>query len=219
VQWWRAKRPIDAARSMNQPPVLSATTLRAAAGHGTRRRFAGACLAACAALPQAASAQVDSLLVPSSAYAQAGVSKRTHTLVFGANWDWSWQHEFAGGDLTGYWEASFGRWSCRLEPGRSIDWVTQLGVTPVLRWRPKGAGNGWFVEAGIGVNLLLPTYRSGDKQFSTTFNFGDHVAVGRRFGDAGRHEVALRLQHFSNAGIKQPNPGENFVQLRYSRRF
>ena len=34
-----------------------------------------------------------------------------------------------------------------------------------------------------------------------------------------RHELALRLQHFSNAGIKHPNPGENFVQLRYAQGF
>jgi hypothetical protein len=26
----------------------------------------------------------------------------------------------------------------------------------------------------------------------------------------------LRLQHFSNAGIKKPNPGEDFLQLRLS---
>lgn len=31
--------------------------------------------------------------------------------------------------------------------------------------------------------------------------------------------AALRLQHFSNASIRHPNPGENFVQLRYARRF
>jgi lipid A 3-O-deacylase len=43
---------------------------------------------------------------------------------------------------------------------------------------------------------------------------------GRRHAP-GRREAAdlsLRLQHVSNAGIKEPNPGENFVQLRYARR-
>ena len=39
------------------------------------------------------------------------------------------------------------------------------------------------------------------------------------FGARGEHEVSLRLQHFSNAGIKHPNPGETFVRLRYVRRF
>jgi hypothetical protein len=31
--------------------------------------------------------------------------------------------------------------------------------------------------------------------------------------------VGLRLSHVSNAGIKEPNPGENFLQLRYARSF
>ena len=34
-----------------------------------------------------------------------------------------------------------------------------------------------------------------------------------------RQEVSLRFQHFSNAGIKEPNPGENFFQVRYSSRY
>jgi lipid A 3-O-deacylase len=42
------------------------------------------------------------------------------------------------------------------------------------------------------------------------------VAIGRRFGASKEHEVMLRLQHFSNAGIKHPNPGEDFLQLRYA---
>ena len=35
----------------------------------------------------------------------------------------------------------------------------------------------------------------------------------------GAHELALRVQHYSNAGIRHPNPGENFVQLRGSFAF
>jgi len=31
--------------------------------------------------------------------------------------------------------------------------------------------------------------------------------------------VALRIQHFSNAGLSEPNPGANFVQLRYAYTF
>jgi lipid A 3-O-deacylase len=27
------------------------------------------------------------------------------------------------------------------------------------------------------------------------------------------------VQHFSNAGIKKPNPGETFLRLRYAYRF
>ena len=42
---------------------------------------------------------------------------------------------------------------------------------------------------------------------------------GRNFGARQEHELVLRVEHFSNAGIKHPNPGENFAQLRYTYRF
>jgi hypothetical protein len=29
----------------------------------------------------------------------------------------------------------------------------------------------------------------------------------------------LRIQHSSNASLKHPNPGQNFLQLRYARHF
>jgi lipid A 3-O-deacylase len=152
-------------------------------------------------------------------FLQAGWAEHGQTATLGWTWDTSWQREFAHGRLTAHWEASFGRWRSETASSRrEFAWVTQVGVTPVLRWQPQ-SWERWFMEAGIGANLLLPIYRSGDHTFSTAFNFGDHIAVGRRVGEAGKHEVLLRLQHYSNASIKQPNPGENFVQLRYVHRF
>ncbi|MCW5656574.1 MAG: acyloxyacyl hydrolase [Burkholderiaceae bacterium] len=138
--------------------------------------------------------------------------------VVGATWDIPALRGFVWDNTSGYVEASIGRWESDINDGsRSSAWVTQLGITPVLRWYPF-ASSQWFTEAGIGVNVLAPIYRSSDKRFSTVFNFGDHIGVGVQFGEARRHELALRFQHFSNAGIKEPNPGENFLQLRYSVR-
>ena len=74
-------------------------------------------------------------------------------------------------------------------------------------------------RVGIGANYISPIYRTESKRFSTAFNFGDHAAVGRILGDHRQASVALRLQHFSNGGIDEPNPGENFTQLRYSYQF
>jgi len=45
------------------------------------------------------------------------------------------------------------------------------------------------------------------------------VGVGFNFGEQRQQEVALRLQHFSNAGLHNPNPGENFLEVRYAWRF
>ncbi len=155
---------------------------------------------------------------PHTAFVQAGVAEGTQAYVIGMTRAWAYERPLGSGTLSGYWEVSFGRWSSERDDGGTRSaWVTQLGVTPVWRW--NAAGQDWFVEAGIGANVLLPIYRSRDKRFSTAFNFGDHVAVGRRFPQWQGLELALRLQHFSNAGIDSPNPGADFLQLRLSRPF
>lgn len=160
------------------------------------------------------------LLHPDSAFAQLGLAEHAHTLVVGATWDWDWRRRWRAGLVTGYWEVSIGRWESHRDGPTSSAFVTQAGITPVLRYEPADdAAASWFVEAGIGANLVVPLYESGAKRFSTRFNFGNHLAVGRRFGARRGHELALRLQHFSNAGIRRPNPGENFVQLRYALYF
>jgi hypothetical protein len=156
---------------------------------------------------------------PDRAFAQAGFAGNTQTYTVGISWTWDWQQPWAGGQLGGYWETSIGRWSTKLEEGRRASaWVTQLGITPVLRWTPNGSR--LFLELGIGANFLTPIYRSRDKRFSTTFNFGDHLAVGWRLAEGNAlQEIALRVQHYSNASIRRPNPGEDFLQIRYVRTF
>jgi lipid A 3-O-deacylase len=173
-----------------------------------------------ATIALAESAQAEDGFAPSRLFVQVGAAEQAQTLVFGAVWDWHWQKPLSSGLLTGYWELSFGRWSSRADPsGSSAAWITQFGVTPVLRWSPGADTSRWFGEVGIGANVLAPIYRSRDKRFSTEFNFGDHVAVGWYLGAERQHEISLRVQHFSNAGIKHPNPGENFLQLRYLARY
>jgi lipid A 3-O-deacylase len=155
---------------------------------------------------------------PNQVFVQAGIAEDAKALTAGLIWMTDWSRPFRAGQLSLYWEVSFGRWSAD-QPNSSSSWVTQLGVTPVLRWYPGGGSTRWFVEGGIGANALLPIYRSREKRFSTTLNFGSHLAIGFPFGDRERHELALRLEHFSNAGIRRPNPGEDFVQLRHTFQF
>jgi hypothetical protein len=112
-------------------------------------------------------------------------------------------------------EASAGVWNPHGSSGNALG---DLGLTPIFRLQGAGS-SGVFVEAGVGVHVLSRTHLSDEKVFSTAFQFGDRVAVGYRFGDALDSELALRLQHYSNAGIKEPNPGINFLLLQYSARF
>jgi lipid A 3-O-deacylase len=185
---------------------------------GLRPAAAATCFAAamCAGAP--AHADEPALLRrPDAMFGQVGIGEHVKSMTIGAVWDWEWKRSYRAGLLTGYTELAIGQW--RVREGGDEHYSTQFGITPVLRLYPDGIPRGWFVEAGIGANAVSPTYRNGDDRFSSTFNFGDHIGVGRRFGAQGRHEIGLRVQHFSNCGIDTPNPGENFVQLRYTQRF
>jgi len=124
-----------------------------------------------------------------------------------------WQYELSGGwgrlDAVGefavaYWSADSAR-----HPGH----LWQFSATPLLRWWP---GETFFVEAGIGANGFSRT-RFADKTISTAFQFGDHIGVGWQITERSR--VGLRYSHFSNAGIKKPNPGLDILQLHYLHRF
>lgn len=125
---------------------------------------------------------------------------------------WKWQRRwFVGGsgELGGYWDLSGGGWKRSGE-----DTVYDIGLTPVFRFEGTGDGSP-YVEAAIGFHLLSDLQINDDRIFSTNFQFGDHVAIGRRFGPQNRHDLSLRLQHLSNGGIRKPNPGINFLQVRF----
>jgi hypothetical protein len=157
--------------------------------------------------------------VPDAVFAQVGAAeKATSAYTVGATWNWNWNRRYRFGLVTGYTEATLGRWQTD-DPGEGSNWFTQVGITPVLRLFPPLGDERWFAEVGIGANYIAPNYRTEGKRFSTEFNFGDHAAFGRILGDHRQASVALRIQHFSNGGIDAPNPGENFAQLRYAYQF
>ena len=157
-------------------------------------------------------------LLPAGAFVQGGAAtQRSYSATAGVFWPWAWRRDTAHGEWTGITELFVSHWSADTGAGR--EGLTQVGLLPLLRYNfARGTGS-WFAEAGIGISAMDQTYRTEDKQFSSRFNFVDVLGVGRSFGAQGRSELGLRLSHVSNAGIKKPNPGENFVQLRYAVRF
>lgn len=87
-----------------------------------------------------------------------------------------------------------------------------IGITPMFRW--------WFqhrtaVEFGIGANLFSGTH-IGYKNISTAYQFGDSIGILHRFNRTP-WSIGLRFTHYSNAGIKNPNPGQGYFQIRFSR--
>ncbi len=159
-------------------------------------------------------------LLPDSVFMQAGqAEKGTDAYTIGAAWNWNWSRQYRFGLVTGYTEAAVGRWHTDDAVPGGERWFTQVGITPVLRLFPPSVSNRWFGEIGVGANYIAPVWHAEGKRFSTEFNFGDHLAFGRILGDRRQGSVALRIQHFSNGGIDEPNPGLNFAQLRYSYQF
>lgn len=164
-------------------------------------------------------AAAQDLFHPSSVFVQFGSTQATRSATAGLSWDLPYRWQLGRSALSSHLELSYAWWHIDSADRAGRSQLSQLALIPTLRLRPAGGASPWFFEAGLGLTATSAVYRTRQKSFSTRFNFGTHLAVGRSFGERRQHEVALRLEHFSNAGIKQPNPGENFVQLRYARRF
>ncbi|BDT67570.1 hypothetical protein os1_17470 [Comamonadaceae bacterium OS-1] len=128
------------------------------------------------------------------------------------------QPVFWGGRVTLAWDVFVSHWQVDAPPGARSHF-TQIGLVPMFRHRFDGGQSPWFVEAGVGIAYLNAPYQTTHKSFSTQWNFSDHLGVGRSFGAQRQQELGLVLQHVSNAGLRSPNPGETFLQLRYAYSF
>lgn len=146
-----------------------------------------------------------------------GVRAGTHGAYRNASIFWQsptwWTHSFDSGgrvDLIG--EAAATYWRARRGEPKSL-W--QVGVAPILRWWPSSS-TPYYLEAGAGVTYVSRTRLAGYR-LSTAMQFGTHIGAGYLFNE--RHQLGLRLSHYSNARIKRPNNGLNIVQLEYAVRF
>jgi hypothetical protein len=154
---------------------------------------------------------------PSAAFVQPAIGPNNiYSLSGGVVWPWSWKS--SSGAWTGYTELLVGVWSAEAVAG-GRDTFNHVAVSPIFRYNFDGGRSPWFFEGGIGMSYTSPLYVTKSKTFSTKLNFADTVGIGRSFGEGGRQSVTLRLQHLSNASIKKPNPGEEFLQLRYTWSF
>lgn len=118
-----------------------------------------------------------------------------------------------------YWDAYIGQWHG--PQGNGVDKsYTQLGALAVARFRFDEGASPWFADTGLGLAYLDDTYtKPGGRVFGSRLNFALRFGVGYSFGERDAHELSVNYAHFSNAGIKKPNPGEDFIQLRYAYRF
>jgi lipid A 3-O-deacylase len=138
----------------------------------------------------------------------------------GLQWDWSKRWALGSNwHIGGYWDLSLGHWS-NDSRNRSHGSIADLGFTPVFRLQQTNPGAvAPYLEAAVGFHLLSHTSVSPQRRFSTAFQFGDHLGLGLRFGPRHAFDLGYRYQHLSNAGLKKPNQGINFHQVRFQYHF
>ena len=141
------------------------------------------------------------------ATSQGGVTART---ALGFDWDRSWLQTETG-KVTGYWDLGYTYW----QAGEQAGGRHSLSFAPVFVYEFGSANIKPFIEAGIGVAVFSGT-TAGDQKFGSAFNFEDRIGAGLKFGDTQR--VGLRVTHYSNAGIKEPNDGIESYALFYSHK-
>jgi lipid A 3-O-deacylase len=154
-----------------------------------------------------------------SASIEVGTGNKSQLFRIAAQWDWDsawWQSN--GTHIGGYWDLSLAQFrqnQYQNIPGQKKN-LTDIGFTPVFRFQSDDK-KGLYAEAGIGVHLMSSLYDNNGRRFSTAFEFGDHIGAGYVFSNG--LDLGLRLQHFSNGGIKAPNSGANFAVVRATYRF
>ena len=162
---------------------------------------------ACFALPARA---IDGVSV------ESGHGTGTDIWRIGAQWKWDKKWSDDGHwHLGAYWDLQLGQWR-----GTGKNSISDIGLTPVFRYQKSDlSGVAPYLEGAIGFHFISNTRLDANRAFGSTFQFGDHIGAGVRFGEKGRYDLGVRLQHLSNGGIKQPNNGINFSLVRFSYNF
>jgi lipid A 3-O-deacylase len=121
------------------------------------------------------------------------------------------------------WSTRWGNWQAALRPELELshfrytgpaaagpDSMNQIGAIALLHLH-RGEGRiRPYAEAGLGVSLFSRD-RLGDKDFSTRFQFSEHVGLGVEFAE--RWFAGLQYSHYSNADIETPNDGLDLHQI------
>lgn len=169
-------------------------------------------ICAAAALWCSAAAAYAEGVTPDSVSFEYGTGNVTRLARVGMQWDWdrAW-FDSNGTRIGGYWDLTLADWQARAWDG--VDGhdrnLADIGFAPVFRFE-NDSRVGFYGEAAVGVNLLSRLYENNRRNFSTSFQFGDHLGFGY---ETKSWSVGVKLEHFSNGSIKHPNPGANFVML------
>ncbi|PVZ42386.1 acyloxyacyl hydrolase [Pseudomonas sp. CC120222-01a] len=146
----------------------------------------------------------------SGAVGATGQGDMTYRLGMSFDWDKQWLKSDIG-YVTGYWDAAYTYWE-----GGDASGAHSLSFSPVFTYEFSGFTYTPYVEAGIGLAAFSKT-EVGDHDLGSAVNFEDRIGFGLKL--PGAQKVGVRLIHYSNAGIKQPNDGIESYSLFYSKSF
>ena len=182
----------------------------------------GGVLAMLAGPAMAQQQQGPQLQTPWGIYVEGGRTlerrSRSDLVAAGVTYKFGPRHELWGGQITTYGDFFLRNWQASRRFS-THETFTQVGTVANARYRFDHGASPWFADVGIGLTWFDGKYETEDRRFSTQFQFTEVLGIGRSFGAKDEHELQLRVLHVSNGSIKKPNPGENFVNLRYEYHF
>lgn len=116
------------------------------------------------------------------------------------------------------WEFNLSYWYLYKKIREREDHLLELGLTPNIRLEHAREWGRPYMEAGLGAHLLSKI-RIGGRNLGSSLQFGTHAGLGFRFGHNEQFDLAWRIEHISNAGLRAPNPGINFSMVRFGYRW
>jgi lipid A 3-O-deacylase len=123
-----------------------------------------------------------------------------------------WRYALAPEWQVGFWHP--------LQSGINETSVVDGSVTGVLTIRSRSTGmSPYYMDVGFGLHMLSHSRISDERNFGSSFQFGEFRGWGADFGERRAYSLAARVQHVSNGGIKKPNPGVTFMQFALMYRF
>ena len=165
------------------------------------------------------------LLVCSSAFAvdtfstELATGNKSQFARVGAQWNMTqtWLRS-AQSEVWGYWDLTLADWrenKYQNVPGASKNFI-DIGFTPTARWQALNH-QGAYAEAGLGPHINSGVYNNNGRRLSTHLQFGTVLGIGYVMSNG--LDFALRAEHFSNGGIKQPNNGVNVAIAKVGYKF
>lgn len=85
-------------------------------------------------------------------------------------------------------------------------------------WRLNDPDHPAVVEFGFSPTLLGGS-TLGDQDLGGNLHFTSSLAIGRAFGLRKQYLASMRLQHLSNGGLNNTNPGLDSIGVGFSGRF